>query len=317
MTRFAPSYRRIARSLSLAELRRHSMEAAFPLEDGRWLEERNAGRRFLDYYGDEGIALALERYGLLDALRRRGFDDFTFALTADDDRHTLAISALHIEGSGPHRIVELALRRDWLVSPRMSDAGIPEAEVLTVDWLCLQNPTDRFSLRKLRFPGQRWPGLGVGERVMELLVRVAKRLSLGAVLTVAEHLHNALLYAREMPYLDPAEGGKALALADLLLGHHALTLVQASWALHWECVRGPSGEALRWHGEAQVRPISPELRALFDDAYEATLREERRAHSFVLDVERFEHLWATRLPSLLQPELPGDVVVVGDTQDGP
>jgi hypothetical protein len=75
VTRYARQFRSVARSLSQLELMRSSMDEALGVSD-RELLDKDAGRRFLDFYGDQGIRLAIARYGIEGALQRRGYDRF-------------------------------------------------------------------------------------------------------------------------------------------------------------------------------------------------------------------------------------------------
>ncbi|TVR04796.1 MAG: hypothetical protein EA398_01080 [Deltaproteobacteria bacterium] len=306
MTRFARRFREVARTLRSVELTRHSMADAF---DAALLDiaPTTAGsRRFLDFYGDEGILVALDRYGILDALRRRGYDHFRLEIDPDEHRHTLLVHARHIGGQDHVRLVELVVRRDTLVpgpgAPEENErAPYEPVEVLTIDWLCLQNPVAAFTERRPRLPGQTAPGLGIGEQVLELLHRVVVRLRLGGLLTVAEYFHNAVLYARELPYVDPESMGELEALSRLLLEEQGLSLTQATWAVEWGLV-SCNGEPFTWRGEAQVGARDRALRAWLESRrYERLAAQAAIDTQFDLDTGAFRERWADELPDLLQP----------------
>lgn len=296
MTRFAAKYRRVARSLSRVALMRSSMDETFALTDADLLD-KDGGRRFLDFYGDEGLRLALERYGLFDAIRARGWDDFTLATHALDDRHTLLMDATAPDGTTA-RLLELVVRRD-----RLRIEGIERAfETLTIDWLGLRDPRARFTEARMRLPGQDAPGLGVGERVLELLYRVVDRLGLDALCTVAEYFHNAVLYARELVYVDPACRGQLEALEALLFGRERLGFAQAAWAVHWGLVRGPDDAAFAWRGEAMVRPRDPWLLAHLTDRAHTERAHEVASHlRYTLARAELEERWAAEHDALLGP----------------
>ncbi len=296
MTRYAAKYRRVARSLSRVGLMRSSMDDTFTLSDFD-LDDRDAGRLFLDFYGDSGIELSLERYGIFDALQRRGWSNFTIETHAHDDRHTLLLDGQDRDGASA-RLFELVIRRDQL---RVE--GVERRwESLTIDWLGLRNPRARFTERRLRLPGQDAPGLGMGERVLELLYRVVDRLDLDGLLTVAEHFHLAVLYGRELAFVDPFYAGQLGALTDLLLGSEGLTFAQAAWAMHWGCVRDVDESVLSWRGEAMVNPRDEELRALLTGpAHLEHAAEVARTLRYSLARSEFDERWAAEHDALLQP----------------
>jgi hypothetical protein len=317
VTRYERQFRSVARSLSHVELAKGSLDDALGLSE-RDLLDKDAGRRFLDFYGDEGIATALERYGMYRALRARGYDRFEVETRTADDRHTMLLfgraageserdserasaSASEQAGDARHRLLELVVRRDRLVP--LDVPGLPRLDtafdVLTVDWLLLQDPLAQFPSERPRLPGQEHPGLGIGERVLELLYRIVERLGLHALVTVAEHFHNAVLYARELPFFDPVHGGRLRALQSYLMDHERLTLAQASWAIEWGLVRGADDAVLRWKGEAQLRAFAPALhRWLESDAHVAAEERSAAATRVVLDRRWLDEKWASARASL-------------------
>jgi len=298
MTRYARRYRRIARNLSRLDLMVGSMDDTFSLQESD-LMDSDADRRFLDFYGEQGLRMALEGYGIWQALERRGYRDITLSTHADDDRHTLVIRG-EADDCPPTHLVELVVRRDRLVP-----CGEPECaaledgyDVLTVDWLTLRHPLGHFTPDRPRLPGQDAPGLGVGERVVETLYRVVERLGLHGMMTVAEHLHNAVLYRREIEFFDPLYAGRCLALEDLLMKDEGLSLAQASWAVAWGHVR--DGDALlSWRGEAQVWAGTTSLKEwLLSKDYAERTAQARRDARFSLDRGDFDARWAEEAPAL-------------------
>lgn len=299
MTRYERRFRSVARSMNHLDLMRTSLDDALGM-NARDLLDKDAGRRFLDFYGDEGIRLALSRYGIEDAMRTRGYVDFELHTRAFDERHSLSIFGR--TGDDPsvrHRLVELAVRRDRLVpnanvyrSTSGGPALDPAYDVLTVDWLLLQDPRAKFSVEKPRLPGQEAPGLGIGERVLELLYRMVERLGLQALVTAAEHFHNASLYRRELPFFDPIEAGRFHALERMLMEEERLSLAQASWAIEWGAVHEQNGDVLRWRGEAQIRPFERALALWLESgAHRRKARKVAASTAFFLNRDKFEREW--------------------------
>lgn len=284
-------HRKVARSLSHVDLVRSSDAPEMTEQD---LVDRDRGRLFLDYYGDEGLMTALDRYGLAAALARRGYTDLSVVTKASDERHMLVVNA-RPRGGEPIRVIELVVRRDTMVPHVPGSEGIlrPHYDMLTVDWLLLENPHAAFTQEHPRLPGQERPGLGVGWRVFALLVRVVERLELDGLVTVAEHLHNAELYARELPFLDPVHGGKLDALVTALRKREGLSVAQASWALEWGYVRHRDGEVVHWRGEAQVSTREKTFGAWVEsDTYATYAREAAATFAPTLDRAAFDARWA-------------------------
>lgn len=296
-TRFDRAYRRIARSLSNATLLQDVADTASDAEETSetLMLDKDRGRRFLDHYGVAGLQVAFERYGLLAALERRGFKSVQVETRVHADRHELLVTC------EAQRLVEIVLRRDVLTVPHdASESETPSApdvyRVLTVDWLSLQNPRASFSAERPRLPGQTFPGLGIGWRVMTLLARMVERLQLDGFVTVAEYLHNAELYAREMPHLDPRELGRLTALLRTLRSEELLTTAQASWAMEWGLVYEDGGDVARWRGELQVAAEHGGLRARWaTPRYRERARESAEQFRYVLDRSAFDTRWKRSL----------------------
>lgn len=297
VTRFERRFRKVSRSLSRVELMRSSMDQTFVLDDHDLLD-KDAGRRFLDFYGDEGLRLALERYGFFQALHARGWTDLTLETWAHDERHTLLVDGRPEAGGERDRLIELVVRRDRLrIAPPAPDRTW---EVLTVDWLTLRDPIGAFTPERLRLPGQDAPGLGVGELVLALLYRVVDRLRLDGLVTVAEYFHNAVLYSRELPFADPWYEGQLEALKALLFEREKLTFAQAAWAMHWGHVLDADDSAVRWKGEAMVKPTEAELAAhLSSSAHREAAERARRSLRYRLSRADFEDHWRREKDALL------------------
>ncbi len=292
-------FRRIARSLSSLELMRAS-EDTIPESSTELVLDKDGGRRFLDFYGDDGLRLALARYGIFAALARRGYEDVALTVRVGDDRHALFLD--HDVHGKRQRLVELVVRKDVLVPhPPVGLPPLrPHYRVLTIDWLLLRHPLGSFGVERPRLPGQDAPGLGIGWRVMSMLAQVVWRLELDAFVTIAEYLHNAEHYAREMPHFDPAHEGRLGALLQLLRRREGLSTAQASWALDWGLVRDEgSGETVRWRGELQVATEEESLQGYLASPEHALLSDAaRRGHHFALDRAAFDARWAIEGPGL-------------------
>jgi len=285
-------HRKVARSLSHVDLVRSSNEISLTEQD---LVDGSRGRLFLDYYGDEGLLTAFERYGLTAAIARRGYVDLCVVTRTEDERHMLVLNARPVTGGDPVRVLEMVVRRDTMLPhvPGSEKILKPEYAMLTVDWLLLENPRASFTKERPRLPGQAHPGLAVGWRILALMFRVVERLELDGLVTVAEHLHNAELYARELPFLDPVHGGRLDALLAALRVREGLSVAQASWALEWGLVRDREGEVVHWRGEAQVSTREKTFSTWIEsETYAQYAREAAATFSPVLDRPAFDARWA-------------------------
>jgi acetoin utilization deacetylase AcuC-like enzyme len=207
-------------------------------------------RLFLGYYSAAGLELALERYGLFDRLRDRGFTDLSFsAVTEDPARQRLRIANNPASGGGPEVLVELQVHRDR--------GAVVDAEMLAVDWLLLQDPRRPFSAAAPRLPGQKHPGLGLLMEVVGLLVIACERLGLDGLVVVPSHYHLAVQWRKRLRFVDPAAEGRFIALQAALAG---MTLAAAAAALSGGRVWDEAlAEPVRYVPSPLMLPLSARL----------------------------------------------------------
>ncbi len=232
--------------------------AAPPQEESWALTEEDLGQiglarpRFLGAFSRHGIEMALERFGLLDRLRARGFRELRVEVDVNDPMgHTLRILSGR---DAPQVLVELRLRRD-----RATLAG---HDLLSVEWLRLQDVGTPFRAQRPLLPGQAHPGLGLLQDVASLLILGVERLGLDGLTFVSEHYHLAAQTSPHTHFLDPREEARFQAAQQALRG---LGLHEASTAVaEGRVVDRRTGEPYRWHPARLVRPVSPDLKKRFE-----------------------------------------------------
>lgn len=230
---------------------------------------------WLGFYTEEGLRLALQRYGMTNEVRERGFAATSIELILDEpDEQMLRLWSSEPACEEP--LLELVVSRDTLHFQEKFASPLthPFAQVLNIQWLLMQNPWAKFGPERLPLPGQTHPGLGLGAQVMELLKNSCRRLNLDGMLTVPAHFHNAMMYGDTFRYIDPQVEGAFRALThDLFAQVHALPeaaqLAAASWALQWKMVRDTrhaGDRPFEWFHQAMVYPISDDMKAYFRSA---------------------------------------------------
>lgn len=219
-------------------------------------------RRFLGYYAPDGLELALERYGLFERLRARGFRHLALSVSADDPARQVLRIRDTPPGEPARLLIELQVHRDRGIAP--------DAEVLAVDWLLLQNPRRPFAADQPQLPGQKHPGLGLFTEVVGLLVMACERLRLDGLAVVPSHYHLAVHWRRNLLYLDPVADARFSALQAALAG---LPLADAARALAEGRVWDDHAQApVAYQPAPMLLPLSDALRARLDadaPAYQA------------------------------------------------
>ena len=221
--------------------------------------------RFLEFFSKVGIELLLERFGILQQLRARGFKTPMVQLELE---HPLG-QTMKIFGDSD--------RRDLLVELRVhrSTRSVPGCDILEVEWLLLQDPRESFSETRTALPGQQHPGLGMLGEFFGWLIVVSETLALDGMLFRPSHFHLAALSRRHARFIDPKAEALMRALQDALSG---MPLDLASRAVEEGRVfNAASGSPVRWEAWPMALSATERLRALTEgDAYEAAVREASR-----------------------------------------
>lgn len=248
--------RHLAALLTPAELTGETGDLGLTLDDILPGRGHVAEPRLLGYYSRQGLELALERHGFLGRLRSKGFARPTIALQVDDPSRQVIKIAGDPDGGEP--LIELVTHRDRRT--------IPGYELLSIDWLCMQNPREQFSGGKPRLPGQRHPGLGLFDEMVALLIIACERVGLAGLVVTPSQFHLAVQWQKRLRFLDPRAGARLRAIREATAG---LALSEASRALaDGRVLDARSGEPCSYEPAPMVLPLSEELQAeLAPDVY--------------------------------------------------
>lgn len=236
------------------------------------VESHGSSGLFMGFYSRKGIETAFERYGIFPRLRERGLEALHVAVDLSDPFLHKAVVYSGAECRSDTTLVELHVRR--VSTPQERDFR-PEirngsTDFLSVEWLCLQNPFEPFRANRPALPGQRYPGLGIGPEIMEIIQIMAERLGLAGIVTHPMSFHNAALYQVRYHFIDPWVEGRLLGLIRFMGG---MPLSEVSWAVHLGAVleaRDDEEEEapvpLEWQGREQVFPVHRAVARWFESS---------------------------------------------------
>lgn len=226
------------------------------------LTHQPAQRRILGYYSAQGVEFALERYGILPEIRKRGWTELVVEGDPKDPAHQL----VRVRGRKRLRdplslLVELVVRRAFVEIP--FPEGTDRVEVLHVEWLLLQDPSRSFTLGRPPLPGQVYPGLGIAMQMQALLTQAVKRLGLAALSDNPAHFHNAAALTSSSFFLDPEVEGRFRAMLEVL---SELAPADASFAVEEKRLRYGDDTPCEWEAAMHLHPVEPWVDAYFRSA---------------------------------------------------
>nr|HPQ40230.1 universal stress protein [bacterium] len=133
----------------------------------------------LGCYSMDGLEEVFRRYGLFDSFARRGYPGAHVLFDATD-RHMDRLRVFPTRKIEGEPLVDLVFRREMMLPVEVFNNDGPPAEFpadlgpyLYIEWLCLQDPERSYRDLEIPLPGQRYPGLGLGWKVMIILKLLA------------------------------------------------------------------------------------------------------------------------------------------------
>jgi acetoin utilization deacetylase AcuC-like enzyme len=227
--------------------------------------------RFLGFYTQQGLELTLERSGVFERLRSRGFAEPTVEMELGNP----AGDTVRVYGDRDRRelLIEVRLRIDRREVPGLS--------LLRIEWMLMQNPRLPFTPDRPRLPGQKHPGLGLLSDIFALLVLACDRLQLDGLLFVPSHYHTASQGRKHLRLIHPENEALVRALEKAMAG---LPLAEKSNAVaEGRLVDARTGKRFEWRPMPMVLPVSEALRGYLNEGeYQKKVEEAAERYDFRL-----------------------------------
>lgn len=265
MNKYDRKYLKIARKISPLDLTSNFSEKDLSWDD--FFTDRssmNSSSLFLGKYSEDGIKFIMERFGLDRQARRLGIRHLAVAIdTRDPYRHRLTIYNGRTRDKD-HIVMDFVARYQHLV-PKDIDAENAyshQLKVLMVEWLLLQNPKASFTNRKPQLPGQRYPGLGLGDQLLALFTLMGRHLQVDGIINVPEYFHTGLIFSRRFVFLSPYVQALVRQISQDLWKKYRLSMI--AWgSATGSIININTGEPHTWEPRRQIIPIQSQLRQYF------------------------------------------------------
>lgn len=226
-------------------------------------------RLLLGRYSLHAVEYAVDRYGLLDHLRRQGFSHLRF----DFDLENPAGETVRLLAGEDHDLVLVEIR---LLIDRGS---VQEASLLRIEWLLIQDPRPDASASRELLPGQQHRGLGLVRDVVSMLVLACENLGLDGVIFAPSHYHIAVQTERLFQFLEPRAEASFQQLQEAL---HAHSLREATHLVEkGRVVNDLNGEIYHWDPAPMVLILKKALQEqLRPGEYDKKIAGARQEYSY-------------------------------------
>jgi len=252
-----------------------------------------------DLTEEKGTSLFLGRYSMTEAIAVLGKRNFfkearkrnlwPLAFDLDSSEYPVQRFQIFLEERKPENlIVDLKIREGHL-APRdylHLDPAFYKYNFLIFEWFALQNPLVKFSEKRPPLPGQQHPGLGLGKKVVDLFVYLARLTRKDGLLAFPAYFHNALLFSRYFYFLNPEKYAEVLAVEKAF---PKIPFKHLAWIVHFNCLKQDNDKTYEWKAEEQVYPINRALKNYFDSrAYKNRAKNSQKKWHFTIDWDCYE-----------------------------
>jgi len=256
---------------------------------------RHDSRLLLGHYRPRTIEEYFRRFRIARIFKLLGIpEDISTDLDLSDPYlHKFTIYTRDL--SDDYKILELFFRNRSLPVPSIRQKD-KRAECLYVDWMMMQNPYAEFSAKKPALPGQKHPGLRIGNHILEILFHVAKRIRSDGLANSPNYLHTAVLFSKEFMFIDPKVQAISEGTKGYLLKRYSL------WTVAWAAVHGAvkyldDDRPLLWESSPMILPISQVMKNYFNSRwYKQAYREAKDAFRVRIDFDLLNEKTSSKTP---------------------
>ncbi len=253
---------------------------------------------FLGRYSKDDLMGIMEKTGLMNVIRNKGYKDIIITISREDFISRLYVNYERFDKET--RLVEMILREGMF---RPKKVFIPRFDfnqglhMILVEWLALQDPAGSFPPDKPRLPGQAYPGLGGLRNLQEMLYYFGENGGKEAVVDVPQHYHAAIIYSRLYStiykrlysFFSPEDAGQLEAMSRDLIDR---PLADVSLAVSNGClIDVNSGETKFWRPSEQIYPTSALLREYVDsEEYKEIVEDCYKNSKYAINWEKYDKL---------------------------
>lgn len=253
------------------------------------LVEKKGTELFLGKYTMSGVKAVLEKKSFLKDAKKKNLLPVVFALDSSEFPPLQRFQIYHKEKKQDNLVVDLKIREN-IFRPKnaLAEATSYSAfKMLFVEWLTLQNPLLEFTTERPALPGQKYPGLKLGKKILDIFTYLTWINNDDGILAFPCYFHNALLFMRMFRFLRPEKRGEVLAIRRAF--SRDIPFHKLAWVVHLNCLRDGEGQIYEWKAEEQIYPINKSLKHyFFSKDYKEKVREVEQSLKFSVDWELFE-----------------------------
>ncbi|MCX7680059.1 MAG: hypothetical protein N2316_12705 [Spirochaetes bacterium] len=217
---------------------------------------------FLNRFTERAIFDIAMKVGLVSHLAKIGFHDLIVVIDRDEAMiHYLKIYDKKVEPQC--LLIDLRLSESRFVpkGELFAQKGIATLDMIVIEWLSAENPRNDFDPTRPQLPGQKKPGLGCLNYLMEMMYIVGREVIKDGFMDIPDHMHGAIMYSRKFKFFNPAHEAILQAILRDLQGH---SLLDISWGMiTGTIVDARTGVPQVYDPSEQIFPLSRRMKNYF------------------------------------------------------
>jgi hypothetical protein len=221
---------------------------------------------FLNRFSGKDLFDIIEKVGMISHLRDMGFDRLKISIDRDESLiHYMKI--FNGEESPESMLVDLRVSESRFVPDmRFFPDGMDTItyDMIVIEWLSAQNPGNAFTSSRPQLPGQKRPGLGCLNYLMDTMYVVGREIIKDGFMDIPDHMHGAIMYSRKFKFFDPAHEA---VLKAILRDTSSRSLIDVSWGMITETIIDEAtGLPVKYDPSEQIFPMSGRIKKYFNSS---------------------------------------------------
>lgn len=258
------------------------------------LTEKKGSTLFLGRYPISAVMAALDKKGFIRDAKNKELWPLMFELDSSEYPPLQRLQIFYEKKETANLIVDLKLcELDFKPKHYLAKVSpYPVFKLLYLEWLTLQNPRLQFAPQRPPLPGQVYPGLKLGRKVLDIFTYLARLNHNDGIIAFPCYFHNALLFSRFLRFVRPEKRGEVLAIRK---SFRDVSFVQLAWIIHLNCLRTADGKTYEWKAEEQIYPMNNTLKKYFESReYKERVKTAASSLKFSIDWDCYDKKGAGR-----------------------
>ncbi len=266
--------------------------------------QKKSNALFLSRFNENNILELMNKVGLTKHLNSLGLDNFQVDIEKDESQINY-LKVYYQEKEPQNLLIDLRVSETRFIPDKdffENDNDVEVLDMVVIEWLSAQHPYKSFDHDRPQLPGQKNPGLGSLNYLMELMYLAGKKIYKDGFMDIPEHFHGATMYSKKFKFFNPvSEAILRAVLRDL----QEYSLAELAWGVITETIiDSTTNKPFIYESSEQIFPLSKFMKDYFNSKkYQETFNQVYKSQKFDFNYDKMLEL----RQELLQENNPEDL----------